>query len=390
MSKQASTNRSAKSRSKWRNGERTPPGVSRETRVDPAHVVLRDEPVPYPDAESSEAERASRREELEQSLQRQANQLADHLRQRRHELDRRESKLNAQLALLENDSRRARLWLAGREAELEETREELHRRREELEERARRLAEEAARPAPEHIERERKLDAREAELDAREARLRQWEEELTASTKEVQSIRAQLEEELRAREESLATEASAFGEKCRAVMDDLADARRRAEEKTRRADHARAALEPVRAELRAMQRDALQDRLAAEELRIAVAETAPPATLSETIAAIRAKLDDRYAEAKSELIRERTALEATRDELAGRLELILAEKHRFEQWVNRRRSELDEETKRLAATERELEKRREVMARKARDWRSERFEYRETIRQLKREMLRRD
>lgn len=383
MSKQASSNRSAKSRSKWRSGERTPPGVARETRVDPAHVVLRDESVPDPSVDIPETGRGSQREELERSLQRQANQLAEHLRQRRRELDHRESKLNAQLALLENDNRRARLWLAGREAELEEARDELRRRQEELEDRAKRLAEEASRPAPEHLERQRKLDAREAELQAREARLQGWEMDLRASTEEVQSLRGELDAEVRARGETLEEERAAFEEKCSAVMDDLADARRRAEEKTRRADQVRAALESVRAELQALQRDALQERLASEELRIAVAETAPPATIVEAIAAIRARLDDRYAGAKSELLQQQAALNETRAELTGRLDLILAEKHRFEVWVNHQRHELDEQAGRLAARERELDKRRDAMARKAREWRVERFEYRETIRQLK-------
>ena len=302
MTKQASSNRSAKKRSKWRSGEPGPDGAGRDTRVDPAHVVVREESVP----ESSVAvevpettDESPDREEWERSLQRQADQLADYLRQRRRELDLRESKLNAELALLENDSRRARLWLAGREAELDEMREALQKQGETIEAEARRLATEAAKPAPQHVERERNLNTRQAELEAREVRVRAWESEIAASNEEIKTLRAELEEDLRAGGKTLADQRTAFDEQCAAVLEELAEARCRAEEKSRKADQARAALEAVRAEVQAMQRDALQDRIAAEELRIAVAETAPPATLVETLAALEAKLDRRYADRRS-------------------------------------------------------------------------------------------
>ena len=247
MSKQASSNRSAKKRSKWRHGEPTSTKGRRDTRVDPAHVMVREEsPHDSPVAPQVEAV-CGDPTDLERSLQRQADQLADHLRTRRRELDRREGKLNAQLALLENDSRRARLWLAGREAELDEARGDLEQQRTSLEERARQLAEEASRPAPEHVERERNLNARQAELEAREVRLRAWEAEIAASNEEIKRLRAELEDDFRAGGETLAEERAAFDERCRGVLDELAEARRRAEEKSRRADQVRAALESVRA-----------------------------------------------------------------------------------------------------------------------------------------------
>ena len=53
-------------------------------------------------------------------LQSQADQLAAHLRQRQQELDRREAQLNARLAGFEQEVRDARLWLAQRNDELNE------------------------------------------------------------------------------------------------------------------------------------------------------------------------------------------------------------------------------------------------------------------------------
>ena len=106
-----------------------------------------------------------------------------------------------------------------------------------------------------------------------------------------------------------------------------------------------------------------------------------------TLATLEAKLDRRYAEAKAELAKKAADLDETGEELAENLQTVLREKRRFEVYVNEQRRDLEEQASRLAARERELDKRRNEMAQKARDWRSERFEYRETIRRLKREAV---
>lgn len=93
-----------------------------ETRVDPAHSIgdalarapaLAEMPV-------AEAITDLVRVEGAVQLQSQADQLAAHLRQRQQELDRREAQLNSRLADFDKEVREARLWLAERNDELNE------------------------------------------------------------------------------------------------------------------------------------------------------------------------------------------------------------------------------------------------------------------------------
>jgi hypothetical protein len=92
------------------------------TRVDPAHSIgdalvrapaLAELPVAAAITDLMRVEGAVQ-------LQSQADQLAAHLRQRQQELDRREAQLNSRLADFEKEVREARLWLAERNAELNE------------------------------------------------------------------------------------------------------------------------------------------------------------------------------------------------------------------------------------------------------------------------------
>jgi hypothetical protein len=75
-----------------------------------------------------------------QQLQRQAEQLANYLRDRQKDLDHREAQLNAEIAQLESELRNARMCLSEREADQELRRQELDSREKEIVERLDRLA----------------------------------------------------------------------------------------------------------------------------------------------------------------------------------------------------------------------------------------------------------
>ncbi|MGH7136335.1 MAG: hypothetical protein ACREHD_11385 [Pirellulales bacterium] len=93
-----------------------------ETRVDPAHSIGDALVRPPALAEMPVAEAITDLVRVEGAvqLQSQADQLAAHLRQRQQELDRREAQLNSRLADFDKEVREARLWLAERNDELNE------------------------------------------------------------------------------------------------------------------------------------------------------------------------------------------------------------------------------------------------------------------------------
>jgi DNA repair exonuclease SbcCD ATPase subunit len=124
----------SRTRSKNRN-DASPSGgekISLDTRIDPAHhhggenLSQREASNAASEAENAlvspgEPAREEPPPDLSgEQLHRQAEQLAEYLRQRQKELDHRESQLNAQSAQLESDARTARIWLGEREADLQE------------------------------------------------------------------------------------------------------------------------------------------------------------------------------------------------------------------------------------------------------------------------------
>ncbi len=108
-----------------------------------AQLAARVVGIPTPTQPPSATEPASLTPPIETAVERaqkQAEQLANHLRSRLKELDHREAQLNARIAAYENDMRTARLWLSERQAELDAQAEQLRVREKELSERLDRLA----------------------------------------------------------------------------------------------------------------------------------------------------------------------------------------------------------------------------------------------------------
>ena len=121
----------------------------------------------------------------EEQLRFEAEQLADHLRERLREIDRREAMVHARVAQLESDLRTSRIWLAERHAEFETREAELLARIAELEE-------SAAQRGQEMETAELVVEARGLEFGEREDLLRRREDDLRWLAEELQRREVEL------------------------------------------------------------------------------------------------------------------------------------------------------------------------------------------------------
>ena len=112
-----------------------PPQSRRGARVDNAHHVPREDSPPTEPAED-QLQAQSADASAEEQLQRQASQLATHLRGEQRQLDEREAELNARTAQFEHDVRNWRLVLEEKRRAVDEREQELQTRIAEIERQA--------------------------------------------------------------------------------------------------------------------------------------------------------------------------------------------------------------------------------------------------------------
>jgi chromosome segregation ATPase len=144
----------------------------------------------------------------------------------------------------------------------------------------------------------------------------------------------------------------------------------------------RAAVEQMRAELTVAQREALENRLAAEELLAQLAGAIPPAQLSHQIARSRARLTECYRLQQEGILDERRQLEALAGQITEQHGRLAAQKRDLERWLHERTDEAEAETARLAEREKQLDLQRDRIDKQRYDWEHERQEYQHHIRRL--------
>ena len=407
----------------------------------------------------------------------QAGQLAALLRQKRQELDRRESQLNARQAQLENEARSSRLWLSERQQELQQQELTLRRREDQLEAEASRLA--VAREASEReaaefdeqlVERERqiaqarseirraedRLSLRESAAAAAEERIhrsreaherqalverQQWELEREAQAEMLRQASRQLDRrasELERREESLVRREvrQDAGEGAEALSSEMvrrlaeadsllqrqlaeaahekgkleAQRRRhteRSEQRTRelswRAERIAESLRRERAKLheqrralrdreRAVEamheegicqrRQALELRLAAEQLWVKVQGQAPPAELTRRLAKLRSELAQQERLSAAVSGEQRGEMQALAERLEARKQDLIQRQRELQEWAILRHREIEEQAARLVAREQELDEQERRYADCQRDWDEERRKFQRQIREL--------
>lgn len=396
-----------------------------ETRIDPAHILGGRDPLPSRDqAEQPRGVSASKTVEANRSseqLQAQARQLAAHLRDRQRELDHRESRLNADLAQLDAATRNAQLWMNERQAELDARSGELAGREAEIAARetvltARETAVAAAGRAQEVelARREAELDRRAAELaererraddlDAREQRLRDAEQALATREqrlKECQSLaaitldeaerlREQLDEQRKLFEEQAQRDRQSRDRLYARIATDLEEKRRALERRSEQVDRGRKALLQLRNEIADLHRATRESRLAAERLWKQLTAAVPAPLLGRILTAARAEADNPAQTERDELKTAREELETLRAELAEQLQRLTHDKREWEQWAARRLKHIERRAARLAAQDRDLQRRRQELEDARRSWQAECLRQRQELCRLRADIERPD
>jgi septal ring factor EnvC (AmiA/AmiB activator) len=311
-----------------------------ETRIDPAHPVEADSGQPSarsaPEAFLPQIAPADPTGEPDEVLHRQAGQLAEYLRVRQSELDHRQTRLNAQIAQLESETRAAQLWINEREAELQQRRRELTGRQREVAQRLDRLA------AAEDALRRRAGGEGDSPIFPTE--------KSGQSPSDTQSPESFLQERRRFQEE-IQRERQRIAEAEQHALSEVEKKRRALRRRSEHLDRCQASLRTLRSQLLEMHRETLEIRLAAEELWIRMAGAAPPAALTLALERIRGQLADQYRLAGAELAEQRKELETLREELAAQCEAFAAHKKQFAHWATTRRQQLEIQAQRLAERE---------------------------------------
>lgn len=329
-----------------------------------------------------------------QQLQLHVAQLAEHLQARLRDVDRRESLLSAREAQLEAELRAARLWHQERQQELGERERAWTTERQELcaqiEELTRQLsllraAQESQQPAA-WAAKQAELAAWEAELDRRQQEL---DEAGAASLQTAQAATHRLEEHwqtLAGQQAALQTALSLLEEHRQQLGQQHANLtreqqawhafeeqqreRRTRQEQEAAAELARqrthltqwqaalerqaAGLHRLREELLQLHRQALEARLAAEQLAADVGKQASPAAWAQVQAEIRQQLAAQYLLEEESLAARRQELLTLSKRLAARHEELCQLRAALREWLAERQRELQQQAAALAAHEEAL------------------------------------
>lgn len=427
-----------------------PPASTLDTpglRIDGAHAVSRNaaratsgEP-DFTPAEADEAEAVISAfleptpSEAEERLHEQAGELAAHLRDRLRAVDRREARLNAQVAELENDLRQTRLWIREREFAFQQREADLCRQIEDLQHRGELVAQREASTAS-LDDREAAVLTREQQCDLGEIELRQrrnqldreaaglahaqqlWEMQRNHAQEtldeELASARTQLEAELALRREQVQYDETRLGQERSTLAAERADFekareefRRRSEERERTAreqaaqenadlnrrqaevqhregivQQQREALDQLRLEVMQVHRQSLEMRLIAEQLWAQLTGRLGTAELTHSIASLRVQLSRQYELEQTTLTRQREDLLAIIERIKAEQLELLAQRQELRVWGAARQAGIEEQAKQLVEREQALETEQEDLRTARQQLHQERRSYQEQIREL--------
>ena len=144
----------------------------------------------------------------------------------------------------------------------------------------------------------------------------------------------------------------------------------------------KAALIQMQADIANTHREALEVRLATEQLWSQLGENIAPEELAATLGELRSKLSEHYRAAEGALAAQRNELQ----EMAARLDeqqiRIRDDRIQQQQWAERRHQEIEFQAARLVAREQQLESQQSQNAQAHERWEQQRHEYEDEIRRL--------
>jgi len=239
-------------------------------------------------------------------------------------------------------------------AALEARRVAIEQQAEALSRQAIELAERASLPSPEQAQRSSELDEREIALDTRKQAIVEAEDVIARNQAELIKWRDALQQERERLAQQARFDRRRWAEERRAAETDLAQERESLERASRQLDARRQSLDELRAELMGMSREALETRLAAEELVAGLSTSLSAPEIANALADGRARLADYHQLSARRFAEREIELQKLADDLATQSAKLTAQKVELDQWLNRRQREFDEQAVRLAAREDEL------------------------------------
>ena len=370
-------------------------------------------------------------EAREEQLETQAGQLATHLQEQLRELEYREALQNARAAELDNDFRRARLWITEKSAELRE-------RENTVAAAEAKLAldpQDPQRQQPEGddavalAERAREIEAKENYLRERRQLIEreagalhharvEWErsrdEERADLSKERAAIREELEAGLSGRAEALSHGEGLLAEHSRelekdrqALSQERADWQRQKgadqetialhrhrteseleQRRTRLAtretalDQQQGAIEQLRSEITAAHRKSIEMRLMAEQLWAQVQGRMPPAEITQSIAQLRLKLAEQYRLEQQGLAEQKQELLRLAEKIAEESATLRTQRQELQTWFAAREEEIERHAKSLVTREQELLEQSDQLREIETRWNSDRRQLEQELRKM--------
>jgi DNA repair exonuclease SbcCD ATPase subunit len=305
--------------------------------------------------------------------------LAAEIEGREKEIANREAALDAH-ANSPRASSRGPGPLAAEEADFAQRAMELDRRQTEIDAMAARLVDKVA-----VADRAQDQDQSVRALEARRAQLERVEKLLAEDQARISETRRALEDERAALGEASLADRRKLAEEHERAAAELEQAQR---ELARQSDELAArhsALERMRSDVALAQREALEVRLATEELWARLCGTMAPASLAQSLAQIRLKLADEQRLARDELSRQKSEVQMLSARLAEQHRKLSAEREELQNWATQRQRELERQAASLAAGQRRIDQERIQFSDRSAQWQSERFALQAEIRRLLRQ-----
>ena len=191
------------------------------------------------------------------------------------------------------------------------------------------------------FERQQELDATERKLQDREAELKSAEGALSLAQLELEDARREFEKEQADAAARIEQQRQKYVDERR--REDV-EHQRQVQTSNARWGHLQrrsAALDQSRAETLRMQRETLEMRLATEELWAQMSGMAPPATITQTLASLRAKLAEQQRMELADVAMQRRQVEELAARIAKQHESLVLQRRQLEVWLRDEKAKLE-------------------------------------------------
>jgi hypothetical protein len=322
--------------------------------------------------ENDEAKEATEKQRLGAKIRELTEQLQIQRRHQDSELHRRQQQLNLREQAVKALSQRL---LNNVERQRAAAVEQCERRQQQL------LAEQRKQFEDDYQRAARELEERQQYLDGAEALLVNSQADLEVQQQQLVIDRQRAEAEFRAARSQLAKRQRQMEQEWQERQKSLAHRDQQLESR-------QAALNQTRQEVAATHREALELRLATEELWAKLSEVMPPAKLTTELGKIRRKLAESYCLERKAALEQIQQLEESHRRLAEQYVKLTSEKADLHEWVKSRQQDIEQQAARLVAREQELDRQEMDMRRQSDEWERERRKFQAEIRRLITELRR--